>query len=65
VIQRAVIHVRASGRPAVTGAEVFIALFSEQESRAALFLAERGVTRLDAVNFLARGITKGGGTAAA
>jgi len=65
VIQRAVIHVRASGRPAVTGAEVFIALFSEQESRAALLLAEQGVTRLDAVNFLAHGITKRGGTAAA
>jgi len=65
VIQRAVIHVRASGRPAVTGAEVFIALFSEQESRAAQLLAEQGVTRLDAVNVLAHGITKRGGTAAA
>lgn len=58
VIQRAVIHVQASGRPAVTGANVLVALFSEQESRAAQLLEGQGMRRIDAVNFLAHGITK-------
>jgi hypothetical protein len=64
VIQRAVIHVRTSGRDDVTGANVLVALFSEPESHAAYFLKERGMNRYDAVNFIARGIRKDGGKAA-
>jgi hypothetical protein len=60
VIQRAVIHVRASGRDAVTGANVLVAVFSEPESRACAFLLERAMTRYDAVNFIAHGIRKSG-----
>jgi hypothetical protein len=60
VIQRAVIHVQSSGREAVTGANVLVAIFSEQESRAYHLLAEQGMTRFDAVNFIALGNRKGG-----
>ena len=65
VIQRAVIHVRSSGRDAVTGANVLVAIFSERESQACAFLERREMTRYDAVNFIANGIRKTGGGAAA
>jgi hypothetical protein len=65
VIQRAVIHVQTAGQPEVTGANVLVAIFSERESHAARFLLEQKLTRYDAVNFIAHGVAKGGGTAAA
>lgn len=58
VIQRAVIHVQNSGRDEVSGANVLVALFAERESHAAYFLAERDMTRYDAVNFISHGIAK-------
>ena len=65
VIQRAVIHVQASAQGDVTGANVLVAIFSERESRATGFLEQRKMTRYDAVNFIAHGVAKGGGSAAA
>jgi hypothetical protein len=59
VIQRAVIHVQSSGRHEVTAANVLVAIFSETESHACLFLTEQGMTRFDAVNFIAHGNRKG------
>lgn len=38
VLQRAVFHVQSSGRNEVTGANVLVAIFSEQESQAAYLL---------------------------
>ncbi|KAF0119007.1 MAG: ATP-dependent Clp protease ATP-binding subunit ClpA [Rhodospirillaceae bacterium] len=58
VVQRAAIHVQASGHEAVTGANVLVALFSEQESHAVYFLQLQDMTRLDAVNYLSHGIAK-------
>ncbi len=63
VIQRAVIHVRSSGRSAVTGANVLVAIFSERESLASRLLAQQGISRYDAVNFIAHGVRKGGAAA--
>ncbi|WP_271188217.1 ATP-dependent Clp protease ATP-binding subunit ClpA [Maricaulis virginensis] len=62
VIQRAVIHVQNAGREEVTGANVLVALFAERESHAAYFLAERDMTRYDAVNFISHGIGRKPGT---
>jgi hypothetical protein len=59
VVQRAVIHVQSSGRSGVTGANILVAVFSEQESHAAFFLQQQKMTRFDAVNFIAHGIRKG------
>jgi len=42
----------------VTGANVLVAVFGEKESHAVYFLDQRGVTRLDVVNYIAHGITK-------
>jgi len=58
VVQRAVIHVQSSGRDEVTGANVLVAIFAERESHAAYFLEQQDMTRLDAVNFIAHGISK-------
>ena len=38
VLQRAVFHVQSSGKQEVTGANVLVAIFSEQESQAVYFL---------------------------
>ncbi|SFZ81924.1 ATP-dependent Clp protease ATP-binding subunit ClpA [Devosia enhydra] len=62
VIQRAVIHVQSSGKEEVTGANVLVAIFAERESHAAYFLEQQDMSRLDAVNFIAHGITKSGPT---
>ncbi|MBE1301601.1 MAG: ATP-dependent Clp protease ATP-binding subunit ClpA [Alteromonadaceae bacterium] len=58
VLQRAVFHVQSSGKDEVTGANVLVAIFSEQESQAVYILKKADVTRLDVVNFISHGITK-------
>jgi hypothetical protein len=52
VIQRSVLHVQASGRQSVDGAQVLVAIFSESESRAAHVLDEHKLNRVEAVNFI-------------
>ncbi|WP_394174542.1 ATP-dependent Clp protease ATP-binding subunit ClpA [Thalassotalea litorea] len=59
VLQRAVFHVQSSGKTEVNGANVLVAIFSEQESQAAYFLKKSDITRLDIVNFISHGISKG------
>ncbi|NIY47145.1 ATP-dependent Clp protease ATP-binding subunit ClpA [Cedecea colo] len=58
VLQRAVFHVQSSGRSEVTGANVLVAIFSEQESQAAYLLRKHEVSRLDVVNFISHGTRK-------
>ncbi|RKQ96336.1 ATP-dependent Clp protease ATP-binding subunit ClpA [Kushneria sinocarnis] len=58
VLQRAVFHVQSSGKSEVTGANVLVAIFSEQESQAVYFLKQQNVARVDAVNYIAHGISK-------
>lgn len=59
VLQRAVFHVQSSGRKEVAGENVLIAIFSEQESHAVYVLKKQDVNRIDIVNFVAHGISKG------
>lgn len=42
----------------VTGANVLVAIFSEQESQAVYFLKQQDVARIDVVNYIAHGISK-------
>ena len=58
VLQRAVFHVQSSGKSEVTGANILVAIFSEQESQAVYFLKSQNVSRLDVVNFITHGIAK-------
>lgn len=60
VLQRAVFHVQSSGKGEVTGANVLVAIFSEQESQAVYILKKSDVTRLDVVNFISHGVSKSG-----
>lgn len=59
VLQRAVFHVQSSGRSEVSGANVLVAIFSEQESQAAYLLRKHDVSRLDVVNYISHGTVKG------
>ncbi|MBI5461896.1 MAG: ATP-dependent Clp protease ATP-binding subunit ClpA [Gammaproteobacteria bacterium] len=58
VLQRAVFHVQSSGKKEVTGANVLVAIYSEQESQAVYFLNKQTVSRLDVVNYISHGISK-------
>jgi ATP-dependent Clp protease ATP-binding subunit ClpA len=58
VLQRAVFHVQSSGRKEVTGANVLVAIFSEQESQAVFLLKQQNIARIDVVNYIAHGIAK-------
>jgi ATP-dependent Clp protease ATP-binding subunit ClpA len=60
VLQRAVFHVQSSGKQEVTGANLLVAIFSEQESQAVYFLKTQNVSRLDIVNFITHGVGKDG-----
>ncbi len=59
VLQRAVFHVQSSGRSEVSGANVLVAIFSEQESQAAYLLRKHDASRLDVVNYISHGTVKG------
>ncbi|MCZ6887458.1 MAG: ATP-dependent Clp protease ATP-binding subunit ClpA [Gammaproteobacteria bacterium] len=58
VLQRAVFHVQSSNRKEVTGANVLVAIFNEQESQSVYFLKQQNVARIDVVNYIAHGISK-------
>lgn len=58
VLQRAVFNAQSSDKNEVTGANLLVALFSEQESHAVYLLNKHDITRLDVVNFIAHGISK-------
>jgi ATP-dependent Clp protease ATP-binding subunit ClpA len=58
VIQRAILHVQSSGKKIVTGANVLVSIFGEKDSHAVYFLHQRGVARLDVVNYISHHIRK-------
>ena len=58
VLQRAVFHVQSAGKKEVTGANVLVALFSEQDSQAVYLLNQQDISRLDVVNYISHGISK-------
>ena len=63
VLQRAVFHVQSSGKGEVSGANVLVAIFSEQESQAVFFLKQQQIARIDIVNYISHGISKVAGDA--
>ena len=62
VLQRAVFHVQSSGRGEVKGANILVAIFSEQDSQAVKLLKQEKITRLDVVNYLSHGVSNPGST---
>ncbi|MGK0673419.1 MAG: ATP-dependent Clp protease ATP-binding subunit ClpA [Halothiobacillaceae bacterium] len=55
VLQRAVVQVQAAGKQMVSGANVLVALFAEQDSHAVYLLKRQGVSRLDVTQYIAHG----------
>lgn len=62
VIQRALSHVRSSGKAEADAGDIMAAIFMEEESGAVLILESEGITRLDVLNYLSHGITKASDT---
>ena len=58
VLQRAVFHVQSSGKKEVTGANVLVAIFGEQDSQTVYLLNKQNITRLDVVNYISHGIAR-------
>lgn len=54
VFQRAALQVQSSGRDTVTSLHVLIAMFAEPDSYAVYFMQKYGLTRLSAMDYLAR-----------
>ena len=63
VLRRAVFHVQSSNRKEVTGANLLVAIFNEQETHSVFLLKQQDVKRIDVVNYIAHGISKVGGEA--
>lgn len=55
VLQRAIFQ--SSGQAEVSGINILIALFSEQDSQAVFFLRAQNISRLDIVSYLAHGVS--------
>ncbi len=58
VLQRALFHVQSSGQGEVSGANVLVAIFSEQDSQAVYLLHSQNIERLDVTNYLSHGISR-------
>jgi ATP-dependent Clp protease ATP-binding subunit ClpA len=58
VLQRAAFHVQSAGKREVNGANILVAIFSEQDSQAVYLLGKQDISRLDIVNYISHGISK-------
>lgn len=58
VLQRAIFQVQSIGHMEVTGVNVLIAIFGEQDSQAVYFLRRENVSRLDVLNYISHGISR-------
>ncbi len=58
VLQRSIIQVQTAGKSEVTGANVLVAIFGEEEGQSVYFLSQENVTRFDVVNYISHGISK-------
>ncbi|MFQ5484619.1 MAG: ATP-dependent Clp protease ATP-binding subunit ClpA, partial [Desulfobacterales bacterium] len=58
VIQRAVNHVRSAEKQEVDVGDILASIFQEEDSHAAFFLHQEGITRLDVLNYLSYSTSK-------
>lgn len=58
VLQRAVFHVKTSGKKEVDVGSVLVAVFSEKQSHAVFLLQRQKVTRLEVCNYVAHSLTR-------
>lgn len=60
LMQRAVLHVKFSGKEEVDAGDILAAMFEEDNSHAVFFLSAEGISRLDVLNYISHGMTKTG-----
>ena len=58
VIQRATNHVISCEKNVLEGIDILVALFHEQDSHAAYFIQEQGLSRFDLINYVSHGIAR-------
>ncbi|MDP7396476.1 MAG: ATP-dependent Clp protease ATP-binding subunit ClpA [Lentisphaeria bacterium] len=58
VIQRATSHVISCEKNVLDGIDILVALFHEQDSHAAYFIQEQGLSRFDLINYVSHGIAR-------
>ncbi len=58
VLQTAVMHVQSAQREDVQAGDLLAAILQQPKTRAAILLAEQGVTRLDVLEYISHGISK-------
>ena len=61
LMQRAISHVHFAGKKEVDVGDILAAMFEEQDSHAAYFLRNEGISRLDVLNYVSHGISKESG----
>jgi ATP-dependent Clp protease ATP-binding subunit ClpA len=59
VLQTAVLHVQSSGRSQAEVGDLLAAVLQQTKSHAAALLTAQGITRLDVLNFISHGISRG------
>jgi ATP-dependent Clp protease ATP-binding subunit ClpA len=52
VLQRAIFQVKSAGKAEISGANMLVAIFDEQDSQATFFLKEENITRLDVLSYI-------------
>lgn len=57
VMERAILHVKSSGKAEVDNGDILAAIFEEKDSYAAYFLAAEGITRLDVLKYVSHGFS--------
>ena len=60
VMQRAILHVKYSGKNEVDNGDILAAIFEEEDCHAAYFLGAQGVARLDVLNYVSHGVSAPG-----
>lgn len=60
VLQRAILQVQAAGKKEVSGPNVLVAIFNEQDSQAAYILSEEQISCLDVIQYISQGATAHG-----
>jgi ATP-dependent Clp protease ATP-binding subunit ClpA len=58
VLQRAVFQAQSAGKIEVTGANVLVAIFSEQDSQSIHFMKQQNISRMDLINYMDHHKTK-------
>ena len=62
VLDRAVGHIRSSGRTQVQLGDLLVSIMEEEQSYARYYLQRQGVERLDVLTFISHGLEEGGGS---